>query len=105
VADDNRFIPCTGDYLFSQHALSLVFRTESVTITAVEFIRKFLLHSLPKRFVRIRHYGFLANRNHRANLKLIRKLLKVSVETAKSQSSLKQMMLKLTGTDITICPC
>jgi hypothetical protein len=80
-------------------------RTESVTITAVEFIRRFLLHSLPKRFVRIRHYGFLANRNRRANLKLIRKLLKVSVETPKSQSSLEQLMLQLTGTDITICPC
>ncbi|MHC4456848.1 MAG: IS91 family transposase [Planctomycetota bacterium] len=53
-------------------------RTESVTISAVEFIRRFLLHSLPKGFVRIRHYGFLANR---------------------------QMMLQLTGTDITSCPC
>ena len=35
-------------------------RTEQITITAVEFIRRFLLHSLPRRFVRIRHYGFLA---------------------------------------------
>jgi hypothetical protein len=34
-------------------------RTETITITAVEFIRRFLLHSLPKGFVRIRHYGFL----------------------------------------------
>ena len=35
-------------------------RTEQITITAVEFIRRFLLHSLPRRFVKIRHYGFLA---------------------------------------------
>ena len=41
-------------------------RTEALTITAVEFIRRFLLHSLPKSFVRIRHYGFLANRNRSA---------------------------------------
>jgi hypothetical protein len=80
-------------------------RSESVTITAVEFIRRFLLHSLPKGFVRIRHYGFLANRNRRANLKLIRKLLKLPHEPAKSQASLEQMMLQLTGTDITTCPC
>ena len=34
-------------------------RTETLTVTAVEFIRRFLLHSLPKRFVRIRHSGHL----------------------------------------------
>jgi hypothetical protein len=37
-------------------------RNEQITISAVEFIRRFLLHSLPSGFVRIRHYGFLANR-------------------------------------------
>jgi len=76
-----------------------------INISAVDFIRRFLLHSLPKRFVRIRHYGFLANRNRRANLKFIRKLLKLPTVADKSQSSLEQMMLKLTGTDITTCPC
>ena len=35
--------------------------TETLTITAVVFIRRLLLHCLPERFVRIRHYGFLAN--------------------------------------------
>jgi len=54
---------------------------------------------------RIRHYGFLANRNRRTNLKLIRKLLTLPAEPAKSHASLEQMMLKLTGTDITTCPC
>ena len=49
-------------------------RTESITLSAVEFIRRFLLHSLPRGFVRIRHYGFLANRNRQANLAAIRAL-------------------------------
>ena len=80
-------------------------RTESITITAIEFIRRFLLHSLPKGFVKIRHYGFLANRNRMANLKLICKLLKLPTQPAKSQASLEQMMRQLTGTDITACPC
>jgi hypothetical protein len=80
-------------------------RTESITISAVEFIRRFLLHSLPKGFVRIRHYGFLANRNRRANLEVIRKLLKLSSQPAKTQASLEEMLLQLTGTDITTCPC
>jgi len=80
-------------------------RIESITISAVEFIRRFLLHSLPKGFVRIRHYGFLANRNRTANLKTIRRLLKLPTQLLKIETSLEQMMLQLTGTDITICPC
>ena len=80
-------------------------RTEQVTITAVEFIRRFLLHSLPKGFVRIRHYGFLANRNRTANLNIIRRLMGLSPPKAKEMDSFEEMMRKLTGTDITICPC
>jgi hypothetical protein len=80
-------------------------RLETITITAVEFIRRFLLHSLPKGFVRIRHYGFLANRNRSTNLKVIRKLLKLPTQVAKMQASLEAMMLQLTGLDITTCPC
>ena len=75
-----------------------------ITVTAVEFIRRFLLHSLPKRFVRIRHYGFLANRNRKANLNRIRRLLKLPAQLLTMAASLKDMMLKLTGTDITQCP-
>ena len=50
-------------------------QTEQETIDAVEFIRRFLLHVLPKRFMRIRHYGFLSNRNKKRNVQLCRKLL------------------------------
>jgi len=80
-------------------------RTEIITITAVEFIRRFLLHSLPKGFVRIRHYGFLANRNRNENLKLIRDLMGASAPPERESASLEEMMLQLTGTDITICTC
>jgi len=77
-----------------------------ITVTAVEFIRRFLLHELPKGFVRIRHYGFLANRNRKANLNRIRRLLKLPSNLfGQIASPLKDMMLKLTGTDITKCPC
>jgi hypothetical protein len=80
-------------------------RTEPITITATEFIRRFLLHSLTNGFVRIRHYGFLANRNRTANLNTINCLMGSSVSLKKQMVSLEQMMLKLTGIDITICPC
>jgi hypothetical protein len=79
-------------------------RTEQLTITAVEFIRRFLLHSLPKGFVRIRHYGFLANRNRSKNLCAIRGLMGLSDPPVKQIASVEEMMHKLTGIDISRCP-
>ncbi|MBT8331792.1 MAG: IS91 family transposase [Deltaproteobacteria bacterium] len=78
--------------------------TELITISAVEFIRRFLLHSLPKGFVRIRHYGFLANRNRSKNLSAIRRLMAVSDPAEKQIASVEEMMQKLTGIDISLCP-
>jgi hypothetical protein len=76
-----------------------------VTVRAVEFIRRFLLHALPNGFVRIRHYGFLANKNRNTNLQQIRRLLKLPSQLVKMTPSIKAMMLKLTNVDITKCPC
>ncbi len=50
-------------------------RDRVLRLAAVEFMRRFLLHVLPKGFVRIRHYGFLANRCRREKLRLCRRLL------------------------------
>jgi hypothetical protein len=52
-------------------------RTKVMRLTADEFIRRFLLHVLPKRFVRIRHYGLLAGRNVGTKLARCRQLLGV----------------------------
>jgi hypothetical protein len=52
---------------------------KTMTLKAVEFIRRFLLHVLPAGFVRIRHYGFLANRVCRERLALCRELLGVGI--------------------------
>lgn len=46
-----------------------------MTLDAVEFIRRYLLHVLPSGFVKIRHFGFLANRNRREALLLCRSLV------------------------------
>jgi hypothetical protein len=46
-----------------------------MTLDAIEFIRRFLLHVLPSGFVKIRHFGFLANRNRRSALALCRRHL------------------------------
>ena len=80
-------------------------RTEALTITAVEFIRRFLLHSLPKRFVRIRHYGFLANRYRSTNLAAIRRLMALPEPSDAPVTPVERLLRQLTGIDITVCPC
>jgi hypothetical protein len=47
----------------------------TMTLKAPEFIRRFLLHVLPGGFVKVRHFGFLANRGRRESVRLCRKLL------------------------------
>ena len=50
-------------------------RYKTMTLAANEFIRRFLIHVLPKRFHRIRHYGLLASGNRAANIARVRELL------------------------------
>jgi hypothetical protein len=50
-----------------------------MTLEAVEFVRRFLMHVLPAGFVRIRHYGLLANRHRQEKLARCRELLGVAV--------------------------
>jgi len=48
---------------------------KEMSLDAVEFIRRFLLHVLPSGFVKIRHFGFLSNRNRRLMVHRCRQLL------------------------------
>ena len=57
-------------------------RPKLMTLDAEEFIRRFLLHVLPKGFVRIRHYGLLAGRNVDTKLADCRRLLGIATEPA-----------------------
>jgi hypothetical protein len=51
-----------------------------MTVTAEEFIRRFLLHILPNKLVKIRHYGFLSNRNRKEKIALCKKTLATIME-------------------------
>lgn len=51
-------------------------KVKEMTISAHEFIRRFLMHVLPSRFTKIKHYGLLANRNKKSIIKLCRILIK-----------------------------
>jgi hypothetical protein len=65
----------------------------TLNVDAVEFIRKFLLHTLPSGFMRIRHYGFLSNRSRRDKLPLVRKLLSQTQESASAPVEVPEELL------------
>ena len=58
-------------------------RQRTITLDGGEFLRRFLQHVLPKGFVRIRHYGFLAHRHRTQMLALCRSLLPADVRQPK----------------------
>ena len=72
-------------------------------LDACEFIRRFLLHVLPRGFTRLRHYGLLANRYRARKLALCRTLLGQPVPVPREPETTQEMMLRLTGIDITLC--
>lgn len=87
-----------------------------VTLTAPEFIRRFLRHVLPPRFVKIRHYGLMAPRHAKTKLEQARILLSLQAlevlaepqnreHDAPSDTTTWQDLLRaLTGVDLTRCP-
>ena len=80
-------------------------RRKLLTLPAEEFIRRFLLHVLPKGFVRCRHYGFLAARSKAHDLARCRQLLGLSPDIPKPPpQSARERLKDLTGLDPTACP-
>jgi Putative transposase/Transposase zinc-binding domain len=87
---------------------------EVMVLPADDFIRRFLLHVLPKGYRRIRMFGFLSNRYKQKNLETIRALLsgepvkavdeKELVDEKKEKPSVAEVILKSTGVDIRLCP-
>src|SRR6266496_2620940 len=69
-----------------------------------EFMRRFLLHVLPAGFMRIRHFGFLANRSRKLKLARCRVLLDLEQPPSTSKKSARQLMLEVTGSDLARCP-
>jgi hypothetical protein len=78
------------------------------TLDAAEFLRRFLLHVLPPGFQRIRHYGLLANGCRHRDLETCRRLLRVEANShhneTPSTESWQELLLRVTGTDVTRCP-
>jgi hypothetical protein len=80
-------------------------RKKALPLEAHEFIRRFLLHVLPDGFMRVRHFGFLANRSKKQALAQCRKLLKIDPPLPQNQKeSAKDWLLRITGFDLNRCP-
>ena len=73
-------------------------------LSHAEFLRRFELLILPKRFGKIRHYGLLQNHGKRKRLNAIRKQLKLSPLLPRVQVPVITRMLEKYGKDITLCP-
>ena len=78
-----------------------------MTLDAFEFIRRFLLHILPRGFYKIRYYGILSNRRRKTKLEQCKKVLR-SCNSLENNSSPSidwiELLLELTGIDLRICP-
>lgn len=83
-------------------------KEKEMTLDTVEFIRRFLLHALPDRFMRIRHFGFLSNANRkrcRERLSQVFTELKPECTATKEIKKIpwNERILKRTGTDPLLC--
>jgi hypothetical protein len=74
-----------------------------MTLDANEFIRRFLMHVLPPGFTKIRHYGFLASAVKKKKLQLCKALTGAKTTHIMALSAV-DLMKRLTGKDITLCP-
>lgn len=78
---------------------------KELTLDGVEFVRRFLMHIPPKRFVRIRHYGLLSNHNKRKLIPLCRNLIGCREFLRRFRKNDKAQVIKiLYKKDVTVCP-
>ena len=66
-------------------------QSKTLSLDYSEFIRRFLMHVLPKGFMRLRHYGILANRCRAQSLKIIRKVLQTPAPQKAQDTSHEQV--------------
>ena len=78
-------------------------KMKTMVLDADEFIRRFILHILPPRFMKIRHFGLLGNRNKTKKLTLCKSLTNTKVLTKENISPL-EILKKKSGIDFNLCP-
>ena len=79
--------------------------SKTMTMDADEFIRRFLIHTLPPGFPRIRYFGFLANCHRTAKLALCRQLLIAPIADLLPQTAdCRQLLEAITEKEVNRCP-
>ena len=78
-------------------------KMKEMTITIEEFIRRFLIHILPPKFMKIRYYGILGNRNKRKKLLKCKILTRTKIYKKKEFPTL-ELLKKVLGKDFNLCP-
>lgn len=107
IAISNTRIVSVGEHAvsFTAKYYKAAGKTRLLTLTGVEFIRRFLMHILPKGFVKIRYYGILANRNKKIKLLLCKKLTQSpSIKPRFEGLNRVEILCLLLGRDVSICP-
>lgn len=80
---------------------------KEMTLSHEEFIRRFLMHVLPRRFQKIRYFGFLANNAKKKKLRLLFELQGHQQFTARFSADMPKDMIisEILGIDVHMCPC
>lgn len=79
-------------------------KKKTMSVTAVEFIRRFMLHILPAGFRKIRHYGILAARDKSKRISLCKKLTHTKFKATPPTTTIERLR-KMFGMDFDLCPC
>ena len=79
-------------------------RTKCMTLRIVEFIRRFMTHVVPDGFMRMRHYGFLSNKNRAELVPLCKRLLYDGQNGHREANISDKTLEALTGEDRRVCP-
>jgi hypothetical protein len=80
-------------------------KKKEMVLSQFEFLRRFEMHILPCHFVKIRHYGYLQNRNKKQRLKAIRAYLELEPPAEEVKIPVQIRLLEKYGKDFTLCEC
>ena len=96
---------------FDEHGVRFATKGgQAITLSAEEFIRRFLLHVLPAGFTKIRHYGLHAASNAKTKLAVAKRILEAEAgagqpaSTTPTTRSFRELLTLLTGVDPLRCP-
>ena len=80
-------------------------KQKQMTLSGIEFIRRFEQHILPARFTKIRTYGYLSNRNRHKRINEVLKKMKLPLHKGLVKIPIQLRMMERYGIDVRECPC